>query len=143
MTFKKVPIISACKGKKIPLLGQPKVVKSRQASPNKNADEKLVPREVIYKSLEKGMENDDLEPIPLKLKRFGADSVTHKDKTIHLNINGNPNTHFPMKKPLRSRKGNKNDRLRINQAIETSKTTFQPLQIKSYNPIEIMVSKIK
>ena len=102
-----------------------------------------MPTEVNFKSLEKVMEQDDPEPIPLKLKRFGADSVTHKDKVIHLNINGNPNTHFPMKKPLKNRRGNKNDRLRINQAIETSKTTFQPLQIKSYNPIEIMVSKIK
>ena len=55
-------------------------------------------------------EAKSLEPIPLKLKRFGADTVNHKDKVIHLNINGCPNTQFPMKKPLKTRSGgNRND----------------------------------
>ena len=60
-----------------------------------------MPTEVNFKSLEKIMvhEAKDLEPIPLKLKRFGADSVTHKDKVIHLN--NHPNAQFPMKKPLK------------------------------------------
>ena len=39
----------------------------------------------------------DLEPIPLKLKRFGADSVSHKDKVMHLNKNGHSTTQFPIK----------------------------------------------
>ena len=83
--------------------------------------------EVNFKSLEKIMQQEakDLEPIPLKLKRFGADSVNHKDKVVHLNINSHPNAQFPMKKPLKNRSGgNRNERLRINQAIETSKTMF-------------------